>query len=270
MAEPGRPERLYHYQPFDLERLSKIILEKELYFSNPGDFNDPWDCKPWFNADVMTDLDLFEDHLSWFIAVHRKYFPDLSETEIQRRANDVRSDPKLLREMIERVSEDMETTINEVYRVYCLSSKPDSELMWAHYSSKHQGICLEFDARNELFGQVSKLSYLEKFPLLNLIAESEHENLKPLITKSAAWSYEDEYRLIAQEENSVMSDGALTTKNNYLGLPDGVLTAIILGCETPYPIACDIKELIDQSTYPIKLKRAARARDRYELSIGCI
>ena len=37
-------DRLYHYQPFDPDRLSKIILDKDLYFSNPEDFNDPWDC----------------------------------------------------------------------------------------------------------------------------------------------------------------------------------------------------------------------------------
>jgi hypothetical protein len=35
-------ERLYHYQGFDRpERLARIFTEGTIYFSKPGDFNDP-------------------------------------------------------------------------------------------------------------------------------------------------------------------------------------------------------------------------------------
>ncbi len=263
-------DRLYHYQPFDPVRLSKIILEKALYFSNPGDFNDPWDCRPWWNVDALSDPVVFDRHIDWYITVTRKHGQNIPENEIQRRANVFRSNPELFIGKMKEISLAIEATINERYRVYCLSSKPGSELMWAHYSNKHQGICLEFDAGNELFSQALKLSYQEDYPLFDLTNETEDEQLMPLTTKSAAWNYEDEYRLIAQEENAAVPEDTLMTQSNYIELPDGALTAIIVGCTAPDSTLNAIKELIEQSTCSVKLKRAVRARDQYKLSIICI
>lgn len=263
-------DRLYHYQPFDHDRLRKIILEKALYFSNPGGFNDPWDCRPWWSVDALANPVVLNRHIDWYIAVTRKHRQNIPEDEIQRRANAFRANPELLIRRMKVVSLAIEATISEHYRVYCLSSRPDSELMWAHYSNKHQGICLEFDAGNELFSQALKLSYQENYPLFDLTTETKDENLMPLTTKSAAWNYEDEYRLIAQEEKGAMPADTLITRSNYIELPDGAITAIIIGCLAPDSTINAIKELIEQSTCSVKLRRAERARDQYKLSINCI
>ena len=106
--------------------------------------------------------------------------------------------------------------------------------------------------------------------MYDLTTETEDENLRPLITKSAAWNYEDEYRLIAQEENAAVPEDTLMTQSNYIELPDGALTAIIAGCLAPNSTLNTIKELIEQSTCSVKLKRAVRARDQYKLSIICV
>ena len=263
-------DRLYHYQPFDPVRLSKIVLDKELYFSSPGDFNDPWDCRPWLNVDALADPVVFDRHIDWYIMVSRKHGQNIPENEIQRRANAFRSNPELFIGKMKEISLAIEAEINERYCIYCLSRKPDSELMWAHYSNKHQGICLEFDAGNELFSQAFELSYHEDYPLFDLTTEAEDENIMPLTTKSAAWDYEAEYRLIAQEEKAAAPDDTLIVLKNLIGLPDEALTAIIVGCLAPNSILNAIKELIEQSTSSVKLKRAVRARDQYKLSIICI
>jgi hypothetical protein len=39
-------DTLYHYQPFHTDRLQQTVLHNQIYFSNPRDFNDPWDCRP--------------------------------------------------------------------------------------------------------------------------------------------------------------------------------------------------------------------------------
>ena len=269
-AATMRLDRLYHYQPFDSVRLSKIILDKELYFSSPGDFNDPWDCRPWWSADALADPVVFDRHIDFYITETRKHGQNIPEDEIQRRANFFRSKPEQLIGRMSAVSLAMEAAIAARYRVYCLSSKPGSELMWAHYSNKHQGICLEFDAGHELFSQALKLSYQEDYPLHDLTNETEDEQLMPLTIKSAAWAYEDEYRLIAQEENAATPDDTLTTKSNRIELPDGALTAIIVGCLAPESTLDAINKLIEQSTCSVKLKRAERARDQYKISIVCI
>ncbi len=249
-------DRLYHYQPFDPVRLSKIILDKALYLSNPGDFNDPWDCRPWWNVDALADPVVFDRHIDWYIMVTRKLGQNIPENEIQRRANVFRSNPELFKGNMEGVSLAIEATVNKRYRVYCLSSKPDSELMWAHYSNKHQGICLEFDAGNELFKIALKLSYRVDYPLFDLTTEDEDENLMPLTTKSAAWDYEDEYRVIAQEERAATPDDTLITRKNLIELPDEALTAIIVGCLAPKSTLNAIKELIEQSTSSVSVVRS--------------
>lgn len=263
-------DRLYHYQPFDPVRLSNIILDKALYFSNPGDFNDPWDCRPWWNVNALADPVVLDRHIDWYITETREHGQNISENEIQRRANAFRSNPEFLIRKMKKVSLAIEATIKERYRVYCLSSKLDSELMWAHYSNKHQGICLEFDAGNELFSQALKLSYQEDYPPFDLTTETEDENRMPLTTKSAAWNYEDEYRLIAQEKKARMPEDSLMTQSNCIELPDRALTAIIVGCLAPNSTLNAIKKLIEKCTYSVKLKRAVRARDQYKLSIICI
>ena len=35
------------------------------------------------------------------------------------------------------------------YRIYCLSARADSQLIWGHYADHHRGVCLEFDERTK-------------------------------------------------------------------------------------------------------------------------
>src|SRR5579863_7289840 len=55
---------LYHYQDFDLDssddhagRLLDILQNHRIYCSSPADFNDPWDCKPFFDPALLDDPD---------------------------------------------------------------------------------------------------------------------------------------------------------------------------------------------------------------------
>ena len=97
-------DRLYLYQSFDPDRLSKIILDKELYFSNPGDFNDPWDCRPWLNVSALDNPVVFDRHIDFYIMITRRDFPNILENEIQRRANVYRANPRLFISKIPEIS----------------------------------------------------------------------------------------------------------------------------------------------------------------------
>ena len=52
---------LYHWQRLDADRpelatrLSTFLETKRLYCSSPGAFNDPWDCRPHFNTELLQD-----------------------------------------------------------------------------------------------------------------------------------------------------------------------------------------------------------------------
>ena len=47
-----RIEKLYHYQDFNEAHL-KDALAGKIYFSNPKNSNDPWDCNPWFDNERL-------------------------------------------------------------------------------------------------------------------------------------------------------------------------------------------------------------------------
>jgi len=47
--------RFYNYQPGGLDWLSGTLSEKRILCSNPTNFNDPWDCKPFFDPASIDD-----------------------------------------------------------------------------------------------------------------------------------------------------------------------------------------------------------------------
>lgn len=58
---------LYHWQRFDESRLADLLSTQRIYCSSPRAFNDPWDCKPHFNSDVLSDPDENERHVQWAV-----------------------------------------------------------------------------------------------------------------------------------------------------------------------------------------------------------
>src|SRR5580698_1814969 len=66
---------LYHYQDFkvdlklDVERVTDILRNHRIYCSNPADFNDPWDCKPFFDPDLTDDPAIRAKTVEYVVAV---------------------------------------------------------------------------------------------------------------------------------------------------------------------------------------------------------
>jgi len=191
----GFPQ-LFHYKPFKPDWLRQTIVGKRLYLSNPGRFNDPWDCQPHFNSDAANNPAQREKHVQYYVRIARNHGGNLSEEEIQRRAQQFRDDPGFLKSKIDEFSRNFPKAIDRRYRIYCLSTEPTSELMWAHYAAQHKGICLEFTSRSKLFCQALKIAYLTYYPVFDMADDDDSLPLMVLLTKSGAWEYEDEYRLI--------------------------------------------------------------------------
>ena len=67
-------KRLYHYQSFEKpERLARIFTDGTLYFSMPHDFNDPWDCRPFYNKSALDDPEYYNRVVRWFVHTDRIY-----------------------------------------------------------------------------------------------------------------------------------------------------------------------------------------------------
>jgi len=258
---------LYHYQSFEKpERLARILTDWTLYFSKPCDFNDPWDCWPYYNKFALDDPAGYDRAVQWFVRCGRTYNTALSEEEHIRREKEVRVNRKLLEWLIEQTTTEMEKAIQEQYRLYCLSTHSDSVLMWAHYSASCRGVCLEFSVENELFCGALQVAYLDSYPRFDVTATDEDENLQPFLTKSAVWSYEDEFRLIVSEHPFVFTD-VPTAEAGLLDLPNGALQSVIVGAEMPASDREVIKTLVSSSGRDVGLKVASLVPDRYEFEI---
>lgn len=258
---------LYHYESFNPDFLVGTLSRGLIYCSIPSRFNDPWDCKPTFDTSGLDDPKRYEDHVKWFDAIGRKHFPAIEEGERQRRIHIMRSDRTFLENMIRECSLDIAKAIEDRYRVFCLSSDPTSTLMWSHYSQHHQGICLEFDARNDVFGSALKVDYRETYPGLALDSDDNDQAVLALIAKSDVWEYENEFRIIAEEKSRAIASDTLKTDANFLAYPPGSLKAVIVGCQADEATVREIRQFVEQHKPGVAIKRAVREANHYSLTL---
>lgn len=259
---------LYHYQPYKKEWIEQLLLRNRLFFSDPRRFNDPWDFKPNFNTSVLDDPQIYERHVEWIEAISRKFRPHLPEDVHLAQAKRSREDRGYLEWFIGAMSGGLSVKSSRRYRVYCLSTKPDIQLMWAHYASSHAGICLEFSCKNEIFSTAIRVEYRSAYPVFDLSDNEDDVVLLPWTTKSDVWSYENEFRVIGQERNSNPQGEVLRTRSGLLNFRLAYLNSIIFGCSMDARAKQEIASIARRQIWPpIQLKQMKRSRDKYDLVI---
>jgi hypothetical protein len=140
--------------------------------------------------------------------------------------------------------------------------------MWAHYAGKHRGLCLEFRRDETIFDATFKILYGDIYPIFDAAENELIRRLRPLISKSADWSYEEEFRIIAQERNTATPHCTLITDNNFFRFPPTFVKSVIVGCQISEPDERKVCELVAQRPgEPLVVKRAMRVPNLYHLSI---
>ena len=91
----------------------------------------------------------------------------------------------------------MKVELASNHGLLCFSEAWDNPVMWSHYASRHNGLCLGFEIPEDRIGKVfysrkRLVADLEK--LSNPSSLSKDDVLKFLFTKYAHWRYEKEYR----------------------------------------------------------------------------
>lgn len=234
-----------------------------VYCSKPGDFNDPWDCRPFFNTDVLNDPVENERHIAWAVDVCGRR-TGMTGQDIEAMKTTLRHDPAKAANIICGISESMSAEINQRYRVYCLGPDVGNLLMWAHYADKHKGVSLEFNLRNEVMCSALRCEYSDGFPIINLHEDSDDQDLRMLLAKANSWRDEKEYRLVAQERSHAVGSGTLLTDDGFLKLPQGALMSVIVGCVGDYDKISSLVRSIDPD---VRVKRALRVPNRYAIRI---
>lgn len=72
-AVPG--ERLYRYRAFDATELRLLLVAGQIRFANANHLNDPWDCRPRFEAPQPRDAADLERIIAQFVGSRLRQIP---------------------------------------------------------------------------------------------------------------------------------------------------------------------------------------------------
>lgn len=167
--------------------------------------------------------------------------------------------------------------------VICFTSREDNLLMWAHYGENHEGICIEFDAGVDFFtgkyldalegafiqrtvkdhykntGELKEVKYSKVRPLFIDPSEIEYDT-DSWLTKSEAWAYEQEYRILLPIDFAVRQQDML-----FYEVDKKSIKSVILGCQ----IGCEKKKEINSicSKLGIRVRESFVNSSEYKLDI---
>jgi hypothetical protein len=121
--------------------------------------------------------------------------------------------------------------------VSCFSTKRDNQLMWAHYTKSHTGVCIGYDSKTLLkdFPKSRWISYSNELPTFEMY-DKDGAIERISTTKSEAWSYEAEIRLFAQARGPFPFDRT-------------AIKEIIFGLRTPFDKILQIVPLLKRTGF---------------------
>lgn len=218
------PKKIYKFRALSENSINNV-LNNNIWFDNPINMNDPYDCRfMWENSADREFISAeqykhiyanapeeFDSELFAYISENKVSFNEfLRKIKIQGQPGSLMID--VLNDRHEElISKFMTAYLQKIY--FCsFTENFSSMLMWSHYSNNHSGFCIEYDSTkangynpyihqlypvlytNKLFN-VSELFYDKK----DLVKSKKFNNLflcYPLIYKSDEWDYEKEWRVI--------------------------------------------------------------------------
>ncbi|MBW4891470.1 DUF2971 domain-containing protein [Mucilaginibacter sp. HMF5004] len=183
------PEKIYKYTKLD-QNFYDLLIGQRLWFSNPQDFNDPFDNNINFNEEL-----------------------DEEELESLLRSEKFKHDPKTLISHLKKNPQILDDTYDKLKHfirdigICCFSEIQDNLLMWAHYSNCHKGVCIEFDVEKlkTIHQELKRVNYQKLMPDIKILDIPKGEIYGELpFYKSDHWSYEQEIRVWAKSSGAIL------------------------------------------------------------------
>jgi hypothetical protein len=245
---------------------TKAIFEKrELWYSAPKDFNDPFDCNLPLNSDGSSDSEIID----FMTNVASRRGKTLSSNELNLALEKVKSGQTAV--LFSKWRE-------EYFRdssVLCFSHLEDSIQMFSYYADGHKGICIEFSfsvldmptgisVAQQLFGSPRivplDVVYQKKFPELNFFKLSalgpEIMAQNTIGVKARRWVHEKEYRIFRPQ----MPAGAVP-------FAPKILKRVILGAKTGDKEMDLVKGWLKEWPTPVVLSKAEADARSFTLNI---
>jgi len=253
----------YKYLPFT-EGALKAITESTMKFTCPLEFNDPFDCNPYYDKSSITD--------------YPKIRPDLYKRTTQHLglspAKRIQAKGKIAANLknsidIGKFRYDLIKNVG----IVCLSKDGLNVLMWSHYADFHRGVVLEF--RIPIMGTKKDVAlinerltpfpvvYSSQRPHIKLGLEKGNKIVEKLVlTKSHHWKYEEEERAIDQSRGPGI----------YHYHRDEILCSVIAGMMISNKNYEKLQTLVantsKETTLDLQLYKAESINDEYRLFVN--
>ena len=263
-----QPRYLYRYSSLkEEERINHLmdtLKNNRLYCASPSTFNDPFDVRP--RSRMEFDTDKFKKfYFNYGITYAKNLFEVLPETEkelralIEQRYKELLADPDRVHTHFRNIG------------IRCLSEQENNLLMWAHYTSGHNGYCLKFKSPTWSSNEVSlayKVEYKRTYPKIDIEAwyaelpkPMHKRNLNTIfeanrsiaMIKSPHWKYEKEWRLLRPEPG-------------YVNFNRDSLEYIALGTNVKNSVVEKVIKTIKEEGLSIKVLRAELDRRAFRLN----
>lgn len=274
--------KLYKFRDINTNNLT-ALANKQLWFSDQCDFNDP------FEGAHIKDNQVPQDILDIFVCKSKE---EVGEEKFKEMLNDMGLQEGQFTndQLFQKIAEhDLQIIVDIIHnsKIVCLSLSEQendplySNLMWSHYADGLRGFCLVFDAdslQQDIYQSSNKtmrpikIQYQNTPNTLKLLDFIKSESVlgsdndinfveavtKTIATKSKAWEYENELRILS------------LSKSQFHHYSEDSLKEIIIGEKMPQE---QRKLLLDtvKAVHPsVVVKEARLIADSYSLEIVAV
>ena len=268
------PPHLYLYMR-EQHRICDVLVNRRLYFSDPSDFNDPFDCALGIQFPNPEELipELEEQWKEYLIHITTEG-PGLHTSEENQNAADrfIKDEQHKKNSVIQEYREAVRAEIKAVGRqmgVLCLSSNPKSIMMWAHYADNHKGSVFRFNT-DYMYAQPSgemrcfPVDYKDTFPTLAEYLSAIHAlkegdaialNRLFLCRKSNDWIGESEWRFFSE------------TPNSHVPFDPPMLDGVIFGWKMEEDIKSVLKSCLFSYESRLRVYDSKPSYDKFEMEL---
>ena len=232
---PERPEFVGKYIGLsNIRFVYEILVKNRLYFSNPAQFNDPFEMIP--------------------AILPRKIFKSVSPVRKKKLSEDVLS--QIYQDSMRKFRDEQSKVLTK-FGVSCLSQSFDDIVMWSHYADQHKGICILFDTKLKFFDGLRPVTYVPKRLPTPIKTKGEPGRLMQLMTtKLDLWEYEKEWRILDYENGPGIKH-----------FPPEILHGVIFGCRMTEQNKGRIRGWCERRAQPVKFYQAKERLREYALDI---
>jgi hypothetical protein len=263
----------------------KVLDKLSLRVTPANQFNNPFEfspvVRPSATADqiinkLQTDSSLFEQH--------RQAFPGCrSFADFQKQLRDNNGEvARLLRintaALVHDFQDKLPQMISEQFGVICLSPRPTQPLMWAHYSSAHEGLMIGFISDCPLFKGKGffKVKYLSRRAIYDPSkpGEGSRQAKQFLRRKSPDWKYEQEFRLIVELKFTQSASTHAGSMLRLLPIDPSWISSVTFGIRCPYTLRAEVARMLAEShlkhvrPFEIRMHREKFDLARHELELS--